>query len=51
MTIRKEGSKYVVYSETTRRKFGSYTTKKEAKKRLQQMEMFKHLKGKKRKGK
>ena len=45
MTIRKEGSKYVVYSESTHRKFGSYKTKKEAKKRLQQMEFFKHLKG------
>ena len=47
MTIRKEGSKYVVYSESTHRKFGSYKTKKEAKKRLQQMEFFKHLKGSK----
>ena len=45
MTIRKEGSNYVVYSESTHRKFGSYKTKKEAQKRLQQMEFFKHLKG------
>lgn len=45
MSIKKEGSKWVVYSESTHRKFGSYKTKKEAQKRLRQMEFFKHLKG------
>lgn len=33
-----------VLSETTRRKFGSYDTEEEAKKRLRQVEFFKHLK-------
>ena len=41
--IRKIGSKYVVIAESGR-KMGSYNTKKEAKKRLQQIEFFKHLK-------
>jgi hypothetical protein len=43
--IKKIGSKYIVLSETTGRKFGAYKTKKEAEKRLRQMEFFKHLKG------
>ena len=43
--IRKIKSKYVVLSETTGRKFGTYKTKKEAEKRLRQIEFFKHLKG------
>jgi hypothetical protein len=43
--IKKVGSKYRVVSETTGRSFGTYATKKEAQKRLQQMEFFKHLKG------
>jgi len=42
--IKKKGGKYVVLSEKTGRSFGTYKTLKEAKKRLQQMEMFKHLK-------
>lgn len=50
--IKKEKGKYVVLSETTVRRgsrqagrvFGRYRTKKEAQRRLQQMEMFKHLK-------
>ena len=42
--IKKVGSKYVVLSETTGRKFGSYKTKKEALKRLRQAEFFKHKK-------
>ena len=42
--IRKIKGKYVVLSETTGRKFGKYKTKKEAVKRLQQIEFFKHLK-------
>ena len=41
--IRKQGSKYVVVAESGR-KMGTYKTKKEAKKRLQQIEFFKHLK-------
>jgi hypothetical protein len=42
--IKKQGEKYVVYSESGR-KFGQYATKKAAQKRLKQMEMFKHMKG------
>ncbi|MEK9179995.1 MAG: hypothetical protein AAB897_01105 [Patescibacteria group bacterium] len=38
--IRKIGGKYVVLSETTGRRFGSYRTKKEALKRLWQIEFF-----------
>ncbi|MFH0803584.1 MAG: hypothetical protein V1877_00475 [Candidatus Tagabacteria bacterium] len=45
--IRKIKGKYVVLSETTGRRFGVYKTLKEAKKRLRQVEYFKHLKGKK----
>jgi hypothetical protein len=43
--IKKIKGKYVVMSEHTGRKFGTYGTKKEAVKRLQQIEFFKHLKG------
>jgi len=43
--IKEIKGKYVVLSETTGRKFGTYSTKKEAQKRLQQIEYFKHLKG------
>ena len=43
--IKKIKGKYVVMSERTGRKFGTYNTKKEAVKRLQQIEFFKHLKG------
>ena len=43
--IRKIKGKYVVMSETTERVFGRYTTKKEAEKRLKQIEFFKRLKG------
>jgi len=42
--IKKVKGQYVVLSEKTKRVFGRYKTKKEARKRLQQMEMFKHLK-------
>jgi len=45
--IKKIKGKYVVLSETTGRKFGAYKTKREAKRRLQQIEFFKHLKGRK----
>ena len=44
--LKKKGKKWVVLSETTGRVFGTYDTKEKAKKRLQQMEMFKHLKKK-----
>ncbi|HEV8290069.1 MAG TPA: hypothetical protein VGQ00_03920 [Candidatus Norongarragalinales archaeon] len=42
--IRKIKGKYVVMSETTGRKFGTYTSLKAAKKRLRQIEFFKHRK-------
>lgn len=42
--IIKRGGKYVVVSEKTGRSFGSYKTKAEAKKRLRQVEYFKHVK-------
>ena len=41
--IKKIGGKYVVLSEKTGRSFGSYRTLAEAKKRLRQVEFFKHL--------
>ena len=40
--IKKQGGKYVVLSEKTGRKFGTYATKAEAEKRLRQVEFFKH---------
>ena len=43
--IKKIKGKYIVLSESTGRKFGTYKTKKEAEKRLKQIEFFKHLKG------
>jgi len=42
--IKKIASKYVVLSENTGRSFGSYRTKKEAEKRLRQIEFFRNLK-------
>ena len=45
--LKKVGKKWVAMSEKTGRKFGTYDTKKAAQKRLQQMEMFKHLKKRK----
>lgn len=42
--IKKAKGRYVVLSEKTGRKFGTYRTKKEAEKRLRQIEFFKHLK-------
>jgi hypothetical protein len=42
--IKRIKGKYVVLSEKTGRKFGTYSTLKEAKKRLQQVEFFKHAK-------
>lgn len=43
--IKKVKNKYIVLSEKTGRSFGTYKTMKEAKKRLQQIEFFKRLKG------
>jgi len=45
--IKKISGKYVVMSEKSGRKFGTYKTKKEAEKRLQQIEMFKHMRASK----
>ncbi len=42
--IKKIKGKYVVLSESTGRRFGTYKTEKEAKKRLRQIEFFKHKK-------
>jgi len=47
--IKKIKGKYVVLSETTGRVFGRYRTKKEAQRRLRQIEMFKHFKTRKKK--
>jgi len=41
--IKQEGDKYIVYSESGKR-FGEYSNEKDAKRRLSQMEMFKHMK-------
>jgi hypothetical protein len=41
--IKKIGGKYVVLSETTGRRFGTYDTRAEAERRLRQIEVFKHL--------
>jgi hypothetical protein len=42
--IQKIKGKFVVLSKTTGRKFGTYSTKQEAEKRLKQIEFFKHVK-------
>lgn len=42
--IKKIKGKYVVLGETTDRKFGSYNTPEEAKKRLREVEFFKYAK-------
>ncbi len=42
--IKKKGRKYTVVSEKTGRSFGTYTSLKAAKKRLQQIEFFKRMK-------
>lgn len=44
--IKRLGGKYVVVSETTGRRFGTYDTLAEAQKRLRQIEFFKHMKAK-----
>jgi hypothetical protein len=41
--IVKRAGKYVVLSETTGRRFGTYDTLAEAEKRLRQIEFFKRL--------
>jgi hypothetical protein len=41
--IKKIHGKYVVLSETTGRRFGTYDTRAEAERRLRQIEFFKHL--------
>jgi hypothetical protein len=43
--IVRRGDKYVVISESTGRRFGTYDTLAEAKRRLRQIEFFKHVKG------
>lgn len=43
MIVRRAG-KYVVVSETTGRRFGTYATLAEAERRLRQIEFFKHKK-------
>jgi len=43
--IKRIGGKYVVLSETTGRRFGTYETLAEAERRLRQIEFFKHVKG------
>ena len=40
--IKKIRDKYVVMSETTGRKFGTYASKKAAEERLRQIEFFKY---------
>jgi hypothetical protein len=42
--IVKRAGKYVVLSEKTGRRFGTYDTRAEAEARLRQIEVFKHLK-------
>lgn len=42
MIVRRAG-KYVVVSEASGRRFGTYDTLAEAKQRLRQIEIFKHL--------
>jgi hypothetical protein len=41
--IKKLNGRYVVLSETTGRRFGTYDTRAEAERRLRQIEVFKHL--------
>jgi hypothetical protein len=43
--IVKRAGKYIVISETTGRRFGTYDTLAEAQQRLRQIEFFKHRKG------
>ena len=41
-TIRKQGNKYVIYSKDGKKKLGTYDSRKDAEKRLRQIEYFKH---------
>ncbi|HEY7648196.1 MAG TPA: hypothetical protein VID04_04260 [Methylomirabilota bacterium] len=41
--IVKRAGKYIVVAESTGRRFGTYGTLAEARKRLRQIEFFKHL--------
>jgi hypothetical protein len=43
--IVKRAGKYVVVSERTGRRFGTYDTRAEAERRLRQIEFFKHRRG------
>jgi hypothetical protein len=43
--IKRINGRYVVLSETTGRRFGTYDTRAEAERRLRQIEFFKHLRG------
>jgi hypothetical protein len=43
-TIRHEDDKWVIYSKDGSKKLGTYDTEKDAKKRLRQIEYFKHMK-------
>jgi hypothetical protein len=45
--IVKRGPNYVVKSHDGKKTLGTYRSREEAEKRLQQVEMFKHMKGKK----
>jgi hypothetical protein len=45
VVIVRRAGKYVVISETTGRRFGTYDTRAEAEKRLRQIEFFKHRAG------
>lgn len=40
--IRKEGDKWVIYSKGGSKKLGEYDSEEAAKKRIQQIEYFKH---------
>ena len=44
MTIKKEGSKWILYSKSKHKKLGTFATKKAALKRERQIQYFKHLK-------
>jgi hypothetical protein len=41
--IKRINGKYVVLSQTTGRRFGTYDTRAEAENRLRQIEFFKHV--------
>lgn len=45
-TIRKQGSKYVILSQSGKKKLGTYNTRSAAEKRLRQIEYFKQLESK-----